>query len=71
MVKTVPLKFKPKDFYLPAVGIATASERNPVETRNYSSTKMYIQATLFSMFHTAYVSAICLGVIEGLEALLK
>ncbi len=70
MVETKPLKFKAKDFYVPAIGIATASERNPVETREYS-TKMYLQATLFSIFHAAYISGICFGITKGLETLLK
>ena len=70
MVPTIPLKFKPKDFYAPIMGIRTASERNPVKTRDYS-TKMYVQATLFSIFHVAYASGICFGAIKGLEALLK
>lgn len=69
-MKTKPLKFKAKDFYLPAIGIATASERNPVETRA-SDFKMYAQATAFSIYQTAYTSAVCFGVIKGLEALLK
>jgi hypothetical protein len=70
-METKPLEFKPIDFYLPAIGIITASERNPVETIDYSSKKMYVQATLFSIYHTAYISAICFATIKGLEALTK
>jgi len=70
-METKPLEFKAKDFYLPTRGIVTASERNPIETRDYSSKKMYVQATLFSVYHAAYTSAICFAAIKGLESLIN
>lgn len=69
-MKASLLKFEFKDFYLPAIGIYTASERNPVETREYS-TKMFAQATLFSIYQSAYISGCCLLAFKGLEMLAK
>jgi hypothetical protein len=70
MAKTKPLEFRLKDFCIPVAGIVTASERNPVETREYSP-KMYLQSILFCTYHVAYSSVVLYSAMAGIETLLK